>query len=723
MPESLWKRTVELAHEGHQGIVRTKSRLREKVWWPKIDKQVEDYVRSCHPCQIVGGSKPKPEPIRSTKLPESPWKDISVDLLEITSESHLLVVVDYYSRWVEAILLRKTDAQHVIKSLEAIFRTHGLPETIRSDNGPPFASRDFEAFLKSLGIIHKKGVPYWPQSNGGVERCNETLLKIVRIARIEVTGTTPAELLMGRKLREKLPRVEVNESRVTETERKQLLKERDARVKLRQKEYADKTRAAQDSNISEGDRVLLKQTRKNKLTSSFEPLPYRVIRREGNAVVIQDSGGDNKMRGIAHMKKYVEPQVVETRETLETPVILHEVEESTAQPTKTRIYAFGSSEPVELKGKFEVLVDSKRCVAAATFYVTKGTQGTASILGCETSTNLRLITMNVNNSRCRKYRKSRIGKLKGHEQKIHINTDVPPVAQTNRRVPFHLHKQLDTWLDDYLQKDIIEPVSDESTDWVSGLVLAPKPRNPNEVRVCGDYRQANTAIKREKHPIPTVDELMESMNGAIKYSKIDLKAPNHQIPLEKSSSQREVFQHAIENAIRGIDGVRKIADDIIVWGSTQQEHNLRLEQLFALLDESGLTVNNDKCLFDQRELWFYGFLLTDSGIKVDPRKVDAIKHAKEPKDTKELRSFLGLGNYCSRFIKNFSTLTSPLRELTVAKTPYAWTPIHTAAFAAIKEAIQKDCIMHFYDPNQKTCLTVDASPTGLGAILSNIDRA
>ncbi|CAB4034679.1 Transposon Tf2-9 poly, partial [Paramuricea clavata] len=205
----------------------------------------------------------------------------------------------------------------------------------------------------SLGIIHKKGVPYWPQSNGGVERCNETLLKIVRIARIEgkdwkkaledflfhyrvtphtVTGTTPAELLMGRKLREKLPRVEVNESRVTETERKQLLKERDARVKLRQKEYADKTRAAQDSNISEGDRVLLKQTRKNKLTSSFEPLPYRVIRREGNAVVIQDSGGDNKMRGIAHMKKYVEPQVVETRETLETPVILHEVEESTAQP-------------------------------------------------------------------------------------------------------------------------------------------------------------------------------------------------------------------------------------------------------------------------------------------------------------------------------------------------------------------------------------------------------
>jgi transposase InsO family protein len=155
------------------------------VWWPGIDKQVEDFVRSCHPCQIVG-SKSKAEPIRSIKLPESPWKDISVDLLEITtSQNHLLVVVDYYSHWIEAILIRKTDAPQVIKSLEAIFKTHGLPETIRSDNGPPFASGEFESFLKNPGIIHKKPVPYWPQSNGEVERCNETLLKIVRIARLE----------------------------------------------------------------------------------------------------------------------------------------------------------------------------------------------------------------------------------------------------------------------------------------------------------------------------------------------------------------------------------------------------------------------------------------------------------------------------------------------------------------------------------------------------------
>ena len=235
-------------------------------------------------------------------------------------------------------------------------------------------------------------------------------------------------------------------------------------------------------------------------------------------------------------------------------------------------------------------------------------------------------------------------------------------------MPFHLRKQLDEWLVDYIKKDIIEPVADESTDWVSGLVVTPKPRNPKEIRVCGDYRQANNAIKRERHPIPTVEELMENMetmDGATRYSKVGLKAGYHQIPLDKESrsittftthrglfrykrlpfginSASEVFQSAIERAIQGLDGVRNIADDIIIWGNTQQQHDQRLEQLFARFQEKGLTVNPEKCLFNQTELWFYGLHLTANGVKADPKKVDAIKSTKRPKDVKELRSFWGL---------------------------------------------------------------------------------
>ena len=102
--------------------------------------------------------------------------------------------------------------------MEGIFQTHGIPESVRSDNGPPFSSAEFEGFLDYLGIVYLKGNPYWPQSNGEVERCNKTLLKIIRIATLEgkdwkkelqnflfqyrttphtVTGLSPAELLMG----------------------------------------------------------------------------------------------------------------------------------------------------------------------------------------------------------------------------------------------------------------------------------------------------------------------------------------------------------------------------------------------------------------------------------------------------------------------------------------------------------------------------------------------
>ena len=120
IPESLQKHTIMLVHEGHQGMVRTKARLREKVWWPRMDKQLEQRIRACHPCQLVG-PRSKPEPVRSTRLPDSPWQEISINLLETLGGSHLLVVVRYYSCWIEAVLLNKTDAQHVIKAMESIF--------------------------------------------------------------------------------------------------------------------------------------------------------------------------------------------------------------------------------------------------------------------------------------------------------------------------------------------------------------------------------------------------------------------------------------------------------------------------------------------------------------------------------------------------------------------------------------------------------------------------
>ena len=122
-----------MAHDGHQGIVRTKTRLRQRVWWPDMDKSAGQFVKACHPCQLVG-PRSKPEPVRSTVLPEGPRTDLAIDLHEIPGGNHLLVVIDYHSRWPEVAFMKKTDAKQVIKCVEAMFQTHG----------PPFASREFE---------------------------------------------------------------------------------------------------------------------------------------------------------------------------------------------------------------------------------------------------------------------------------------------------------------------------------------------------------------------------------------------------------------------------------------------------------------------------------------------------------------------------------------------------------------------------------------------------
>ena len=84
LPQKMQRRALILAHEGHQGVVRTKARLREKVWWARMDKDVEAFVRECYPCQLVG-ARPKPEPIRSTPLPQGPWEEIAIDLCITTA--------------------------------------------------------------------------------------------------------------------------------------------------------------------------------------------------------------------------------------------------------------------------------------------------------------------------------------------------------------------------------------------------------------------------------------------------------------------------------------------------------------------------------------------------------------------------------------------------------------------------------------------------------------
>ena len=319
MPRELRNQTIELAHEGHLGIVKTKVRLRSKVWWPGLDRDAELRCRTCHACQVVGLPTP-PEPVKSTALPTSPWVDLAADLMgPLPSGEHLFVVVDYFSRYVEVKVMKTTTAQKIIAALDEIFARNGLPWSIKTDNGRQFIAQELTDYLKENDIEHRRSTPLWPQANGEVERQNRHLLKAMKIAKLEgrsltealntylmayrttahsTTGVSPAQLLFGRQVRCKVPMLQEDHKIDLQVQ------DKDREMKQKVKDDADSRRGAKESNIQVGDSVLLQQQKRDKLTPQFEPEPYSVVGRHGSQIWIQSPAGVQYKRNVALTKKY-----------------------------------------------------------------------------------------------------------------------------------------------------------------------------------------------------------------------------------------------------------------------------------------------------------------------------------------------------------------------------------------------------------------------------------
>ena len=127
IPKVLRQRVVELAHEGHQRIVKMKERLRSKVWWPGVDKDAERKCHECYGCQLVTKETVTPL-VKTTRMPERPWQDLALDLLgPMPTGEHLLVLVDYFSRWVEVDVIKSTTSEVIIKCLDKQFSRYGVP--------------------------------------------------------------------------------------------------------------------------------------------------------------------------------------------------------------------------------------------------------------------------------------------------------------------------------------------------------------------------------------------------------------------------------------------------------------------------------------------------------------------------------------------------------------------------------------------------------------------
>lgn len=334
IPISLRKRFLQLGHEGHPGESAMKRRLRDRVWWPGMDKEIARFVAICEGCRLVGLPQ-KPEPMHSRPLPSEAWTDVAIDFLgPLPSGEYLLVIIDYYSRYKEVEIMRQITANGTVDRLRRIFQRLGFPRTITLDNARQFLSSDFGDFCKESGIFLNFTVPYWPQQNGEVERQNRSLLKRFQISCAlkrdwkrdleeylmmyystphSVTGKTPSELFMGRTIRTKIPSLKDIESIPTSED----FRDKDCSSKYKTCERENANRNATESGIKEGDKVLMQNLLPgNKLSTTYNPTQYEVVKKAGSRVTIQDEeSGKIYDRSSAHLKKISESTEASTMST------------------------------------------------------------------------------------------------------------------------------------------------------------------------------------------------------------------------------------------------------------------------------------------------------------------------------------------------------------------------------------------------------------------------
>lgn len=236
-------------------------------------------------------------------------------------------------------------------------------------------------------------------------------------------------------------------------------------------------------------------------------------------------------------------------------------------------------------------------------------------------------------------------------------------------------------------------------------------------------------------------ELLDKVRGAEYFSKLDIRGAFNQVELEENTRSitifstdfslfrykrlvfglncaPEIFQGILENVLRDIEGVINSADDILIFGKDLDDHNQKLKKVHDRLLGKGLTLNKNKCIFAVKEIEFLGFIVNGSDYRLMRSKVETVRNFREPETSEEVRSFLGLVNFCAAFIPNIATISESLRSLTRKSEPFVWSEAQRIAFQTLKEKLIESETLGIYNPDARTRVVADASPVGIGCVLA-----
>ena len=302
---------------------------------------------------------------------------------------------------------------------------------------------------------------------------------------------------------------------------------------------------------------------------------------------------------------------------------------------------------------------------------------------------------------------------------------------------------------------ILEETKDV-TEWVNSFVIMEKKKTPvnssksptisssqghsKRLRICLDPRDLNEALEREPYYTWSIEEIMAKFHGMTRFTIADFNKGYWMVELDPESRKyttmaldigrfqwtrlpmgsivaQDVFQRKLEAIFLDVPEVTGIADDMVIYGKTNLEHDRHLVNFLDICRKNTLTLNPDKMQFRLPQVSFFGHQWSAKGLSPDPKKIAVVKRMDLPRDVDTMRSFLGLVNYLNRFSPCLAELSEPLREICRQDTEFKLTKSVQVAFSKTKEEISKDVILPYFNPKSDTTLQTNASKKGLGAVI------
>jgi transposase InsO family protein len=331
---------------------------------------------------------------------------------------------------------------------------------------------------------------------------------------------------------------------------------------------------------------------------------------------------------------------------------------------------------------------------------------------------------------------------RGDSMRIETDPTADPPFKPVIRLSIAELDELKKQLDDLLSKKFIKP----STSPYGAPVLFVK-KADGSLRLCVDYRGLNRITKKNRHPLPRIDELIDRFRGAQYFTKLDLISGYHQQRIYEPHTHKTAFRcryghfefnvvpFGLTNApaafsnmmLRVFDPaldkyVVVYLDDILIYSKTKEEHLQHIRSVLGLLRTNGLYAKLSKCSFMQEQTDFLGHVISKDGVHTSAGLVRAIKEWPQPRKQKDVQQFIGLAQFYQQYIAGFADIALPLTALLGEGRLFVWDDDTAKAFLALKEAISSAPVLRIFDPAWPTTVETDASSFAVGAVLFQTDE-